>query len=411
MPGQDPVKAKGSGLLCKDRVLVRQRDEGEVNMSGFTLDLPNTEEIKKEVAAQLEPSMEQKAVITDVVKDKADQIMAVDLDSLAERREFIQVVETFGADIVRQSQTKNHILQKRMGDFSRAGGESGEVAKGLEDLSVKMRDLDPSGLDFTKTGVLGKVFNPVRRYFERYKTADAEIASIVKSLEKGKNILRNDNTTLEIEQASMRELTKQLTQKIELGSQLDSCLENAVENAKASGEVDERIKFVEEEIIFPLRQRMMDFQQLLVVNQQGMIAMEIIRKNNLELIRAVDRAQTVTVAALRTAVTVAGALYNQKIVLEKVQMLNDTTNHMISATFRMLKEQGTQVQREATEAGISPDTLKQAFSDTLSALEDISTYKAKALPQMAQTIQDFRLIAEEGERRIADMEKGKNIGF
>ena len=380
-------------------------------MSGFTLELPNTEAIKQEVAEELEPSMEEKAVITNVVKDKAEQIMAVDLDSLAQRREFIQVVETFGADLVRQSQTKNNILQKRMGDFSRAGGESGEVAKGLEELSIKMRDLDPSGLDFTKSGVLGKVFNPIRRYFERFKTADAEIADIVKSLEKGRTILKNDNTTLEIEQASMRELTKQLTQKVELGSQLDGYLENAVENARALGEADERITFVEEEIVFPLRQRLMDFQPLLTVNQQGIIAMEVIRKNNLELIRAVDRAQTVTVAALRTAVTVAGALYNQKIVLEKVEMLNETTNHMISATSRMLKEQGAVIQREAVEASISPDTLKQAFADTLSALDDISTYKKKALPQMAQTIQDFRHIADEGERQIADMEKGRNLGF
>ena len=30
---------------------------------------------------------------------------------------------------------------------------------------------------------------------------------------------------------------------------------------------------------------------------------------------------------------------------------------------------------------------------------------------MAQTIQDFRHIADVGERQIADMEKGRNIGF
>lgn len=380
-------------------------------MSGFTLDLPNTEDIKKEVTQELAPTVEEKAAITDTVKDKACQIMAVDLDSLSERREFVQVVETFGADVVRQSQTKNNILQKRMGDFSRAGGESGEVAKGLEELSLKMRELDPSGLDFTKTGILGKVFNPVRRYFERFKTADAEIAGIVKTLEKGRSVLKNDNTTLEIEQAAMRDLTKQLTQKIEIGSQLDSYLANAIENARVSGDSEERVKFVEEEIIFPLRQRLMDFQQLLVVNQQGIIAMEVIRKNNLELIRAVDRAQTVTVSALRVAVTVAGALYDQKIVLEKVQMLNATTSDMINATSRMLKEQGTAIQREAVEASISPDTLKQAFADTLSALDDISTYKEKALPQMAQTIQDFRRIADEGERQLAKMDKGKDSGF
>lgn len=84
---------------------------------------------------------------------------------------------------------------------------------------------------------------------------------------------------------------------------------------------------------------------------------------------------------------------------------------MISATSKMLKEQGTAIQREAAEASISPDTLKQAFADTLSALDDISTYKTKALPQMAQTIQDFRMIADEGERQLTKMEKGKALEF
>lgn len=378
-------------------------------MGGFSLDIPRTEEIKEEVERELMPTAEEKAVIHDAVKEKAEMIMAVDLDSLSERREFTQVIETFGADIIRQSESKNSILQKRMGDFSKAGGESSEVSKGLEDLSIKMRDLDPSVLDFTKTGMLGKLFNPIRRYFERFKTADAEIAGIVKTLDKGKGILKNDNTTLEIEQAGMRDLTKQLNQKMELGAQLDAYLTNAVENARARGEDAEKVKFVEEEIIFPLRQRIMDFQQLLVVNQQGIIAMEVIRKNNLELIRAVDRAKTVTISALRVAVTVAGALYNQKIVLEKVEMLNEATNQMISSTSRMLKEQGVAIQRQATEASISPDTLKQAFADTISALDDISSYKTKALPQIAQTIQEFRQIADEGERRLQNMEKGRKM--
>ena len=272
-----------------------------------------------------------------------------------------------------------------------------------------MRDLDPSALDFTKTGPLGKIFNPIRRDFERYKTADAEIASIVKTLDKGKNMLKNDNTTLEIEQADMRDLTKQLAQRIEMGTQLDMYLSNAVENAEAAGEDEEKIKFIKEEILFPLRQRLMDFQQLLVVNQQGIIAMEVIRKNNLELIRAVDRAETVTISSLRVAVTVAGALYNQKIVLEKVQMLNETTNNMILSTSKMLKEQGVAIQREAVEASISPDTLKQAFADTISALDDISAYKAKALPQIARTIEEFKEIAVEGEKQLQKLEKSRNV--
>ena len=191
-----------------------------------------------------------------------------------------------------------------------------------------------------------------------------------------------------------------------MATDLDNYLTNAIEQARVNPDTDpEKIKFVEEEILFPLRQKIMDFQQLLVVNQQGIVAMNVIRRNNLELIRAVDRAENVTVSALRVAVTVAGALYNQKIVLDKVTALNETTNNMISATSRMLKEQGADIQQKAAEANISADTLKQSFADTIQALEDISTYKQEALPRIRQTINEFQEMANAGEAYLQKVEK------
>ena len=370
----------------------------------FDLEIPEPEEVKAKVEQELAVPEERAQVIDDVAQKKGAEILAVDLDSVASRREITHAVEDLGTDLVRKSSAKNDILARRMADLSRSGSESGEVARGLEDLAIKMRDLDPSGIDFMKHGAFGKLFNPVRRYFDRYKSADAEIAEIVASLDKGRDTLRKDNVTLELEAGSMRDLTKQLNQRVAMATDLDAYLSNAVDNYRAQGGDEDKIRFLEEEVIFPLRQKIMDFQQLLVVNQQGIVAMEVIRKNNLELIRAVDRAENVTVAALRTAVTVAGALYNQRIVLEKVQALNAATNDMIAATSRMLKEQGVAIQRQATDAAISPETLKAAFQDTLSALDDITEYKLKALPQLHQTIEEFRIIAEEGEARLQQME-------
>ena len=370
----------------------------------FDLEIPEPEEVKEKVKQELAVPEERAQMIDDVAQKKGDEILAVDLDSVQSRREITHAVEDLGSDLVHKSSAKNDILAKRMADLSRSGSESGDVAKGLEDLAIKMRDLDPSGIDFMKQGAFGKLFNPVRRYFDRYKTADAEIADIVKSLDKGRDTLRKDNVTLELEAGSMRDLTKQLNQRLAMASDLDAYLSNAVENYRAQGGDEDKIRFLEEEVIFPLRQKVMDFQQLLVVNQQGIVAMEVIRKNNLELIRAVDRAEHVTVAALRTAVTVAGALYNQRIVLEKVQALNAATNEMINATSRMLREQGVAIQKQATDAAISPDTLKNAFQETLAALDDITDYKLKALPQMHQTIEEFKIIAEEGEARLQQME-------
>ena len=371
----------------------------------FDLNIPDPDQTKAEVEQALAVTPAHAEIIEAETVKKGDQIMDVDLDNITERREILQAVEGLGQDIVRQSAAKNEMLSRRMVEFSREGGESGDVAKGLEELAIKMRDLDPSHVDFAKSGPLGKLFNPVRKYFERYKTADAEIGDIVQSLERGKATLKNDNVTLELEEDTMRDLTKQLNQQIEMATDLDSYLTTAVEKARAEGTTDpERIKFVEEEVIFPLRQKILDFQQLQTVNQQGIVSMNIIRRNNLELMRAVDRAESVTVSALRVAATVAGALYNQRIALEKVTTLNAATNEMITSTARMLKEQGTEIQKQATEANISTDTLKASFADTIQALEDISSYKQQALPRIKQTIAEFQAIADEGQKHIDRLE-------
>ena len=371
----------------------------------FTLELPKKEEIKKAVEAETAVDRETSLMISDASKEKGDEILNADIDSFQDRKELTKAIEEFGADVVKKSADKNSIMKTRIGELSRAGGESGAVANGLEALSRQMKDLDPSGMDFVKKGPLGNLFNPVRSYFNKFKAADSVIGEIVESLDKGARTLRDDNTTLELEQASMRELTKQLNQKIALGQELDDYLTEQIGRQRDLYGDSEKVKFVEEEILFPLRQRMIDFNQMLAVNQNGILAMEVIRKNNYELIRSVNRAQTVTVAALNVAVTVAGALYNQKIVLEKVKVLNQATNDMIASTSRMLSTQGAEIQKQAMDSNIQVETLKEAFRETLGALDSINQYKQKALPQMKETIAQFRDLAREGERVIRNMEE------
>lgn len=372
---------------------------------GFSLDMPDEVAIKEQVKEELTTLPEKKQEIAEVAGKKADAFLTVDLNNFEDRKELTTAIETFGADVIKESAAKNNLLETKVGDMSKLGGASEQVAQGLEDLTIQMKDLDPSAIDFLKTGPLGKLFNPVRKYFVKFESADNAIGDIIKSLDKGEVSLKHDNTTLEIEQASMRDLTKQLNEKVEMGTQLDAYLTAAVDKAKAENVDPERVKFVEEEILLPLRQRLLDFEQMLAVNQQGIVAMEIIRRNNLELIRSVERAKTVTVSALRVAVTVASALYHQKIVLEKVNMLNETTNNMIAATSKMLKEQGAEIQKQAIESNISVDTMKEAFAETFAALEDISNYKQEALPRVRATIDEFKALTVEGEKALQRIEK------
>jgi len=372
------------------------------------MEIVNTEELKKEIETEVKPVSKEIALVQKLAEENTSEIMALDLDKIEEKRKILKSIDEFAMDTLEKSARKNSLLQTTIGNLSKGGEDGSIVSNSLADLHREVKDLDPSALDFAKGGALGKVFNPIRRYFEKYNRADNVIKDIVVSLDKGKATLKNDNTTLEIEEESLREMTKKLNMELALGMTMDAQIAEQIEQAEIRGEDEEKIRFVTEEILFPLRQRVMDMQQMVVVNHQGIIAMEVIKRNNKELIRGVDRAKTVTVTALRTAVMVASALYNQKIVLRKIELLNETTSNIISSTSRMLKEQGAAIQKQATESTISPEVLKQAFQDALSALEDISVFKQQALPRMHETVAQFRVLAETGEKEIARLEKGND---
>lgn len=365
----------------------------------FTLEVPDTDEISDQVEQDIAVKNETKKAIENTVEQQAESVMKVNLDDLLERQEITQAIDSLGAKAYDLSSSENEMLEKRIVDLSQ-DPQSEEVSSTLEELAIKMKELDPTDLDFSKKGLFGKFSHSIRHYFEKYKTADAEIGAIIKSLDQSRKTLEADATTLEIEEVKLRRAAKELQKNIELGMQFDETLSRAIDQEKANNGDEDRIRFVEDEVLYPLRQKVMDFQQLQVVSQQGIIAMEVIRKNNKELIRSVDRAKTVTVTSLRTAVTVAGALYNQKIVLEKINVLNTATNDMITSTSKMLRSQGTAIQKQASETSVSPETLKNAFAEAIGALDDISRYRHEALPKMKETIDSFRSIADDGQKRL-----------
>jgi len=380
----------------------------------FSMQVVNEEEIKAVIEEQVKPVPEELMQLKATADANVAMIMELDTvskETYEKRKEILQSIESFGLQTMKSSSNKNSLLKVSLGQLAKSGDEGGQVAKGLSELQVQLKDLDPSAINFAKSGFLGKLFNPIRSYFQRFEKADVAIADIVKSLDKGKKILENDNTTLEHEQLSLRMLSKTLEKEIQLGTLMDESIENQIEKAKNEGEDQEKIKFISEEVLYPLRQRVMDLQQMLVVNHQGDMSYEVVIRNNRELIRGVERAKTVTISALNTAVTVASALYNQKIVLQKITALNQTTNTIIEGTSRLLKEQGVAIQKQAMESAVSVETLKTSFTNVISAFESISTFKQEALPKMRQTILQFQELAEVGSQQIQRLEKGDRIGL
>jgi len=352
---------------------------------------------------------------TDELRSQADaqveHLLSIDPTDEDARTAAREAVDSMGRDLQTRSAGRSRMLQAPLKEISHNSEDGGEVAKSLSDLRIEVENLDPSGLDtgagwFTRAiGRIPGVGTPLKRYFMRYESSQTQIDAIVVSLEKGRDQLKRDNVTLGDDQKAMRELTHLLTDQIALAQALDASVVDKLATEITAD--DPRRQFVEEDILFALRQRTLDLQQQLAVNQQGVLAIEIIIRNNRELIRGVDRAIDVTISALQVAVTVALALAHQKIVLDKIQAINTTTSTMIAGTAERLKTQGTEIHQQASSTMLDMEALRSAFADIDTALDEISRFRREALPTMAGTILELDTLTAESEQAIENMERGR----
>lgn len=330
--------------------------------------------------------------------------------ALNARQQNAAAVESLGSKSQKEAAHRSAMLKEPIRKLAQRGEDGGEVANALVNLKLKVEELDPGKFDFeagwvSRTlGFVPGIGSPLKRFFSRFESAQTVIDAILRALEEGKKVLQRDNITLAQDQNAMRELTFRLQKTIELGMLIDQKFTHALERDITAE--DPRRRFIEDEILFPLRQRIGDLQQQLAVNQQGVLAVEIIIRNNKELVKGVDRGINVTVNALNVAVTVALALANQKIVLDKIDAVNKTTNRLIAQTAAQLRTQGAQIHKQASSTQLDMDTLKKAFIDINAALDDISTFRKKALPQMADTILEMDALTKATEAAIQRMERG-----
>ncbi|MBF0104788.1 MAG: toxic anion resistance protein [Deltaproteobacteria bacterium] len=350
------------------------------------------------------------------LEKKADEfvgrLLGIKNDDAAAQMDVKAAVENMGLDLQKKSSAQSRMLKEPVKKLSQRSEDGGEVANALIGLKIQVEDLDPSRMDFQAgwftrlVGAIPGVGSPLKRYFSRYESAQTVISAIIRSLELGREQLKRDNVTLAEDQKRMRELTVKLKRAIALGQVIDQKITYSLERELAADE--QRKKFVSEELLFPLRQRIMDLQQQLAVNQQGVLSTELIIRNNQELVRGVNRALNVTVSALEVAVTVAMALADQKIVLDKINAISATTNSLIAGTAERLKTQGAEIHKQASTTQLDMEVLKNAFKDIKIAMDDISQFRLNALPQMADAILQMDRLNTQAEDKIKEMEESNS---
>ena len=315
----------------------------------------------------------------------------VSLDKMSPAfKERVESIHRLGnSEVIKAASVSNRMLERPV-RMMKDGllGEGSAIGKGLVDLRQKIDELNPArqGDLFAPRKLLGLIpfGNKMEDYFDQYRSAQSHINAILEGLADGKDELLRDNAAIEQEKVALWDTMQRLEQYVYIGKQLDEKLSERVLEIEA---VDpEKARVVKEELLFYTRQKVTDLLTQMAVNVQGYLALDMIRKNNLELAKGVDRASTTTISALRTAVMVAQALTNQKLVLEQVKALNTSTENMIVATSEMLKTQSAEIHQQASGSMIGVEKLQQAFDNVFATMDMISDYKVKALDSMKVTV-------------------------
>lgn len=363
----------------------------------------------------LEPEIHAPTVTTNTEMDAAankvvEHLFAVDLQNDTTKTEAVNSIETMGMKLQQDATRRSMMLKQPISTLARNTEDGGPVAKSLLDLRDKVEDLDPNKYDFsvsTLRRILGSIpgiGSPIRRYFSKFQSSEGVIDNIVDSLEKGAEQLKRDNITLADDQKHFKTLAEKLAHAVAFGQLIDQKL---VDKLNELLKTDPKYAFIEQELLFPLRQRIVDLQQQQAVAQQSVLTVEVIIRNNKELMRGVQRALNVTVNALSTAVTLALALENQRITLEKVTSVNKVTNDLIAGTAAKLRTQGVEIHKQAASTMLDIEVLKRAFQDITAALNDIEKFRSAALPTMQKNIQEMDQANNDNAKRIDTLLRGR----
>ena len=370
----------------------------------FTLTPPDpVPVVAPEKAAGLVPvTSEQKSKLDTKVDAFVEELVAVDANS-PQFGEKVDQITRMGQEQIRAAAAmSNRFLDRPV----RAMDADGSVGKDLAELRRTVEDLDP-GRQGKLSGprkILGIIpfGNKIKNYFDSYTSAQGHISAILKRLESGKKELHLDNAAIDTERQKLWAAMGELEQMIHIAKTLDARLEAKALELDSSDPA--KAKALRESALFYVRQRTQDLLTQMAVTVQGYLALDLVKKNNVELVKGVDRASTTTVGALRTAVTVAQAMTNQRLVLGQITALNKTTSDIIDSTSTLLREQTAQIHEQAASSTIPLETLQRAFQNIYDTMDEVDNFKVRALESMKQTVTVLTSEVEKSKGYIARAE-------
>ena len=283
------------------------------------------------------------------------------------------------------AQIAGRLLDRTLASVSSPHGA--QVSTSLAELRRSVRELDPQDLTkLTGRKILGFIpgGNAAKGLLARLRAADEPVNRIVLKLRSGQDALKRDNAAIKGERQRLWDLMTKLSRDAALAAEMDEAVQRQVAILDLSD--PGRAQALRADVLFGLRQRHQDLLTQLAVCAQGYLALDVVRRNNDELIKGIERAVSTTVTALRIGVAVAAALAGQREVIDQVDAVRGLTDSILKSNAALMSLQGQDIQRIASTPAVGIEAVRTSFDQIYAAIDAIDTFKARAADSMSSTV-------------------------
>ncbi|HEY3998791.1 MAG TPA: toxic anion resistance protein [Candidatus Xenobia bacterium] len=284
------------------------------------------------------------------------------------------------------------VLGQAMTDHGKSASES-KVGDKLVALRQELEKIDPSNAFGKLHGVplIGKWFgaNKVRpEYMKDFESAHSRIESITMELYGGQDGLRRDCILLEQQRGHVHGLTEKLSVASTIAEAADQEMVRQIGDIASTD--PSRADALQKNGLFYIRQKAQDLATQVAVNAQAELVYGILRENNKQLVKEVDRTTQTAVAALQVGVTAQVAVNHQKEVLDKTRAINKAVENVVTHTAARLQSDVANLQ----DANFDPDALRVKLQAVYACLDEADQRKADSLQKLDTALQDLQTTSQ-----------------
>ncbi|MBB5855750.1 toxic anion resistance protein [Amycolatopsis umgeniensis] len=368
-------------------------------MDDFTLTPPEpVEAIPAERAAGLVTlGPEVHAEVAKRAEKFAVRLEALDVRSPEFTRVLDELLAVGESDMRAAATVAGALLDRSTRALAEIASPQQQATVSLAGLRRTLAEIDPAKLPITGRKLMGliPVAGSAKKALDRYRAANEPVNALVLDLRARQDVLRRDNAALKGERERLWGTLGKLSEAAAFAEAVDGAIDRQVGIFDLTDPA--RAKSLRADALHPIRQRHQDLLTQLAVSAQGYLALDLVRRNNDELIRGIERAVSTTVAALQVALLVSGALAGQRDVLDEVRAVQATTDGLIRANAELLELRSAEIQRAGSDPAVAVATIRESFERIYRSIDAIDEFKAGAVSTMAATVE-----ALSGEIRRAE---------